>query len=99
MKSKEDYKPKTIEQYQKEIIGYLSKPVEPYSQDRNVSPAHGIAMKTNNYGFDFPDFLDALEDLVAKGIVEMKPSTGLTGHERYKMAGANSHRDEYGRLK
>ena len=90
MKSKEDFKPKTIEQYQKEIIDLLSKMVEPYSPELPFKPAFGIAMDTDNYGFDFPYFLDALDDLVKKGIVEkVKRTITISTETRYQMAGAN----------
>ena len=76
---------KTKEQLQKEIIEYLRTPVEEYSKDRVASPAHGIAKKTGN-AYAGPEFFRALMDLVDQGIVEVIPTTGLTGHEWYKLA-------------
>ena len=46
-----------------------------------------------------PEFYDALMDLVDQGIVEVIPTTGLTGDDWYKLAGANSHRHPDGELK
>ena len=81
---------KTMEQYQKEIIDLLSKAVEPYSPELPFKPAFGIAMDTNNYGHGFPDFLDALDDLVKKGIVEkVKRTITISTETRYQLAGAN----------
>ena len=76
---------KTKEQLQKEIIEYLRTPVKEYSKDRVASPAHGIAKKTGN-AYAGPEFFRALMDLVDQGIVEVIPTTGLTGHDWYKLA-------------
>ena len=81
---------KTMEQYQEEIIDLLRKPVEEYSPELPFKPAFAIAMDTNNYGHGFPDFLDALDDLVKKGIVEeVKRKVTINTGTRYQMAGAN----------
>ena len=76
---------KTKEQYQKEIIEYLSQEVEAYSGDLVAGPAHGIRKKTGNLAAG-PEFFKALMDLVDQGIVEVIPTTGLTGHDWYKLA-------------
>ena len=76
---------KTKEQLQKEIIDYLRTPVEEYSRDRVASPAHGIRRKTDNE-YAGPEFFEALMDLVDQGIVEVIPTTGLTGHDWYRLA-------------
>ena len=89
---------KSREQYQKEIIEYLKQRVEPYGRDQNVAPAHSIAKKTGNM-YAGPELYDALMDLVDQGIVEVIPTTGLTGDDWYKLAGANSHRHPDGELK
>lgn len=77
--------PKTKEQYQKEIIEFLRQEVEAYTGDRVAAPAHGIARKTDNR-YAGPEFFKALMDLVDQGIVEVIPTTGLTGHDWYKLA-------------
>jgi len=76
---------KTKEQYQKEIIEYLRQEVEAYSGDRVAGPAHGIARKTGN-AYAGSEFFEALMDLVDQGVVEVIPTTGLTGHDWYKLA-------------
>ncbi len=76
---------KTREQLQKEIIEYLRQEVEAYSGDRVAGPAHGIARKTGN-AYAGPEFFEALMDLVDQGVVEVIPTTGLTGHDWYKLA-------------
>ena len=76
---------KTKEQLQKEIIGYLSQEVEAYSGDLVAGPAHGIRRKTGNE-YAGPEFFEALMDLVKQGIVEVIPTTGLTGNHWYKLA-------------
>ena len=80
-----DRQKKTKEQYQKEIIEYLRQEVEAYSGDRVAGPAHGIAWKTDNM-YAGPEFFNALMDLVDQGIVEVIPTTGLTGHDWYRLA-------------
>jgi len=75
---------KTKEQLQKEIIDYLKTPVEEYSRDRIAGPAHGIRRKTDNE-YAGPEFFEALVDLVDQGIVAVIPTTGLTGHDWYKL--------------
>ena len=76
---------KTKEQFQKEIIEYLRQEVEAYSGDLVAGPAHGIAKKTDNE-YAGPEFFKALKDLVDQGIVEVIPTTGLSGHDWYKLA-------------
>ena len=76
---------KTREQLQKEIIEYLRQEVEAYSGDRVAGPAHGIARKTGNE-YAGPEFFEALMDLVDQGTVEAIPTTGLTGHDWYRLA-------------
>ena len=76
---------KTKEQLQKEIIGYLSQEVEAYSGDLVSGPAHGIRRKTDNE-YAGPEFFEALMDLVKLGIVEVIPTTGMTGDHWYKLA-------------
>ena len=76
---------KTKEQYQKEIIEYLSQEVEAYSGDLVVSGSWGIRRKTGNETAG-PEFFEALMDLVKQGIVEVIPTTGLTGDDWYKLA-------------
>ena len=76
---------KTKEQYQKEIIEYLKQEVEPYSGDLVAGPAHGIAKKTDN-AYAGPEFFKALMDLVDQGVVEVIPTTGLAGHDWYRLA-------------
>ena len=76
---------KTKEQYQKEIIKYLRQEVEAYSGDRVAGPIHGIARKTGNM-YAGPEFYAALMDLVDKGVVEVIPTTGLSGDDWYKLA-------------
>ena len=92
---------KTKDEYQKEIIGFLSQNIDPMGKDKEVAPAHGIAKKTGNmYSYNF---WEALEDLVEKGRVEVIPTTSRSGHDWYRLAGANSHRHGpgplYGELK
>ncbi len=76
---------KTKEQLQKEIIEYLKQEVEPYSGDLVVSGAWGIRRKTGNE-YAGPEFFEALMDLVDQGIVEVVPTTGLTGDDWYRLA-------------
>ena len=76
---------KSREQYQKEIIEFLRQEVEAYSGDRVSAPAHGIARKTGNM-YAGPEFWHALMDLVDREMVEVIPTTGLTGHDWYKLA-------------
>ena len=76
---------KTKEQLQEEIIEYLKTPVEEYSKDRVASPSQGIARKTGNM-YAGPEFFEALMDLVDQGIVEVIPTTGLTGDDWYRLA-------------
>ena len=76
---------KTKEQFQKEIIEYLRQEVEAYSGDLVAGPAHGIRRKTGNE-YSGPEFFEALMDLVKQGIVEVIPTTGLTGDHWYKLA-------------
>ena len=76
---------KTKEQLQKEIIGYLSQEVEAYSGDLNVAGSWGIRRKTGNE-YAGPEFSVALMDLVNRGIVEVVPTTGLTGDDWYRLA-------------
>ena len=76
---------KTKEQLQKEIIDYLSQEVEAYSGDLNVAGSWGIRRKTGNE-YAGPEFFEALMDLVDQGIVEVVPTTGLTGDDWYKLA-------------
>lgn len=76
---------KTKEQFQKEIIGYLSQEVESYSGDFVVSSSWGIRRKTDNE-YAGPEFFEALMDLVDQGIVEVIPTTGLTGDDWYRLA-------------
>ena len=76
---------KTKEQFQKEIIEYLRQEVEAYSGDRVAGPAHGIAKKTDNM-YAGPEFFKALMDLVDQGIVEVIPTTGLTGDNWYRLS-------------
>ena len=80
-----DRQKKTKEQLQKEIIEYLRQEVEAYSGDRVVAPAHGIAKKTGNMHAG-PEFFKALMDLVDQGIVEVIPTTGLSGHDWYRLS-------------
>lgn len=92
---------KTKEQYQKDIIVFLRQSIEPMGKDKEVAPAHGIAKKTGNMPSN--GFYESLEDLVEKGEVEVIPATSLSGHDWYRLAGANSHRHGpgpyYGELK
>lgn len=76
---------KSKEQYQKEIIEFLKQEVEPYSGDLVAAPAHGIAKKTGNL-YAGPEFWHALMEIVDNGTVEVIPTTGLTGHDWYKLA-------------
>jgi len=76
---------KTKEQFQKEIIEYLSQEVESYSGDLVASGSWGIRRKTNNETAG-PEFFEALMDLVKQGIVEVIPTTGLTGDDWYKLS-------------
>tara|TARA_Y100000591_G_C21722280_1_gene639413 strand:+ start:656 stop:889 length:234 start_codon:yes stop_codon:yes gene_type:complete len=76
---------KTKEQYQKEIIEFLKTPVEEYSRDLVAAPSHGIARKTDNQ-YAGPEFFEALMDLVDQGVVEVIPTTGLTGDDWYRLA-------------
>ena len=76
---------KTKEQFQKEIIEFLRQEVEAYSGDRIAAPAHGIARKTDNL-YAGVEFFEALMELVQQGTVEVIPTTGLTGHDWYKLA-------------
>ena len=76
---------KTKEQLQKEIIGYLSQEVKAYSGDLNVAGSWGIRRKTGNE-YAGPEFSVALMDLVNRGIVEVVPTTGLTGDDWYRLA-------------
>ena len=80
-----DRQKKTKEQLQKEIIEYLRQEVEAYSRERVAGPAHGIAKKTDNM-YAGPEFFKALTDLVDQGIVEVIPTTGLSGHDWYRLA-------------
>ena len=80
-----DRQRKTKEQFQKEIIGYLKTPVEEYSKDRVASSSWGIRRKTDNE-YAGPEFFEALMDLVDQGIVEVIPTTGLTGDDWYRLA-------------
>jgi len=81
---------KSREQYQKEIIEYLRQYVEEYGQDRVAAPAHGIARKTGN-AYAGPEFYNALMDLVDREMVEVIPTTGITGHDWYKLADGVKH--------
>ncbi len=76
---------KTKEQFQKEIIGYLSQEVEAYSGDLVASSSWGIRRKTDNE-YAGPELFEALMDLVDQGIVEVIPTTGLTGDDWYKFS-------------
>jgi len=88
---------KTKEQLQKDIIGFLSQNIDPMGKDKEIAPAAGIAKKSGNmYSYDF---WEALMDLVEKGAVEVIPTTGLTGLDWYRLAGANRHRHPNGDLK
>ena len=77
---------KTKEQLQKEITDYLSQEVKAYSGDLNIAGSWGIRRKTGNE-YAGPEFFEALMDLVDQGIVEVVPTTGLTGDDWYKLAG------------
>jgi deoxyhypusine synthase len=87
---------KTKEQYQKDIIEFLSQNIDPMGKDKEIAPATGIAKKSGN--MPSSGFYEALFDLVEKGAVEAISTTGLTGHDWYRLAGANRHnkfRDEW----
>jgi hypothetical protein len=79
---------KTKEQLQEEIIEYLRQYVEEYGRDRVAAPAHGIARKTGN-SYTGREFYDALMDLIDRDMVEVVPTTGLTGDDWYKLARGN----------
>ena len=76
---------KTKEQFQKEIVEYLKTPVEEYSRDLVASSSWGIRRKTGNE-YAGPEFFEALMDLVKQGVVEVIPTTGLTGDDWYRLA-------------
>ena len=76
---------KTKEQLQKEITDYLSQEVKGYSGALNVAGSWGIRRKTGNE-YAGPEFSVALMDLVNRGIVEVVPTTGLTGDDWYRLA-------------
>ena len=76
---------KTKEQFQKEITEYLGQEVKAYSGDLNVAGSWGIRRKTGNE-YAGPEFFEALMDLVDQGIVEVVPTTGLTGDDWYRLA-------------
>ena len=76
---------KTKEQFQKEITDYLSQEVKAYSGDLPVAGSWGIRRKTSNE-YAGPEFFEALMDLVDQGIVEVVPTTGLTGDDWYRLA-------------
>tara|TARA_B110000467_G_C18266623_1_gene449699 strand:+ start:734 stop:1003 length:270 start_codon:yes stop_codon:yes gene_type:complete len=88
---------KTKEQLQKDIIGFLSQNIDPMGKDKEIAPATGIAKKSGN--MPSSGFYEALEDLVEKGAIEVIPTTGLTGLDWYRLAGANRHRHPNGDLK
>ena len=50
-----------------------------------AAPAHGIARKTDNL-YAGVEFFEALMELVQQGTVEVIPTTGLTGHDWYRLA-------------
>ena len=75
---------KTIEQLQAEIVAYLRQETQPYSGEFLSGPCHGIARETGNeYEWHF---YDALMGLVKQGIVEVIPTTSLSGSDWYKLA-------------
>ena len=88
---------KTKEQYQKDIIVFLRRSIEPMGKDKESAPAHGLAKKTGN--MPSSGFYEALEELVELGVVEVIPTTSLSGHDWYQLAGANRHRHPDGELK
>ena len=88
---------KTQKEYQKDIILFLRRSISPMGKDKEVAPAHGIAKKTGNMPSD--GFYEALEELVELELVEVIPSTSLSGHDWYQLAGANRHRHPDGELK
>ena len=80
---------KTKEQYQKDIIMFLRRSTKPMGKDKESAPAHSLAKKTGNMPSN--GFYEALEELVELGVVEVIPTTSLSGHDWYQLAGANRH--------